>query len=1013
MLSFFVGLHKLFLPANTKASMDYVPPLFNDGIADNYTIPAAVPVAGNEEALGHVHELALVKRNLVLRNARMGYQGQQLGGGVLRVLGSNDESVKVSFSAEGLADKLKGVKLRNALAGNLIDTLPEGGLVNHAKNVTMVATPHASHCFPMHVNPDLYGSENPAWQPSESTWDATKAYVINDRVALEEAGPVARTWYWQCLGSNTNKRPDIYPLLWRRIRFGIVNSYDVDGQLYESNTAGGNFFAMVPWFRYDWLVRTALAGIGIKAQGTWFSSPATPYMLLPNSTPLDSAFGLRNFGALRNETHPQVNAYAPNAVVRLPAVESSTPPYFVDPFGLWNPNDYTFTPDSSGVWQLQLFVMCEFATADRVAIWPVYDNGSPVIDPATSQPYMATAGPSTTYHEQDIFFSMDLDNADIGQKIAFRAGALNAGANMAAMEIYGCHIIATFTPTPGVNSYKQTIDPAQHVPDMELGEFLQNVADTFGLEVVPDLANATLALNVKADVIRNYTTAEDQSQRLAGPIELDHGRAVPGLRFAWDVEQTDPASLLNSTLMAEVDFEEDLAGAVSGLTHAVVRSTRKLFQAEVLKRDTGDIYVWRQKGYTIPPRISGDADRASEMPTGIKPVMMDEQWVDGRKLLMPYLEQAGESALFATGPKSSDLLLCINGGKQEAREDAAEYPGALSWGLSNTGEEVESLLLQPQRNLPTAPNYWQRWHQAWVDTLVASEPVTTDLLTDLPFILGRKWHRIMPIHEQLYLAEKMPLSYGDGSADELLSKGAYLRRVRPVVEAWPVAPVPPPVFVCYGQGYGSFTVAPGGTAAPGLNTSTGHYAIRDADGNVVVDGSLEAGGSYCLYASDASGNMTGEVTDLFLFYGELAGMVIDGFTALRVIYMEYWVIPSLPSFAQQSALEQATFVHPPPVDTLPNFHSGAVLNDFYFGPQIGLPDTFPLAHVGVLPIFRTQVQFLNCALTQTAVDAIINHCDPSVPGYCDLSGGTSSGRSTDSDDNYDACVGGGWTFILN
>lgn len=441
-------------------------------------------------------------------------------------------------------------------------------------------------------------------------------------------------------------------------------------------------------------------------------------------------------------------------------------------------------------------------------------------------------------------------------------------------------------------------------------------------------------------------------------------------------------------------------------------------------------YVWTPVGYSIPAAVSGDADTATDMPVAIKPLMLDEQWVDGRKLLMPRMEQAGESAFFATGPKSSELLLCVNGLKQAAREDGGLYPGAMSWGLDNAGNECESLLLQPQRDEPSRPDFWLSWHQAWADTLVRSEPVTTDLLVDLPFFRGRAWHRIMPMQGQLYLLERLPVNLGNGSATDMLCKGAYLRRLRPAVQPWPV---PPPPFVCEGPGTASIVVAPGGGTKLYVTDGTStHFTIRGPSHTFTwplgaLDGIEIGDGPWCIYASDAAGNPGGIIYDLQIgmftqndimsvdlsrmsglqnvsfilvetaatfapFNADLENLSIDGAALISV----------LPSFVNVDGLRSFSIADMSVLSALPDFSTDALATLY-------IQSCPSLASIGTLPMINW-LYIADTGITDPAVvDALVNALHPASGGIATFNGLLSL-RTSASDTNYSSCISAGWTI---
>jgi hypothetical protein len=775
----------LLLPAAANASVEYKNPKLSDGIEDDYTLPMDLPVEGNEVALGHVHEQHLRDRLLELRPATLEHQGAPLHQGTLQVLGSTPDTIRASFSAQGFASLLKGVKLRTALAGNTIDTVAtHGGLVEHAKAVTMVSTPHESHCFPLHTNKSLYGSANPHWQPSASAWSDSQAYAVDALVLWTEYTPVRRDWAYQCIDATTaGQSPETHPAKWRRVVFGVVNSYDADAEAYDENDSTGNFYAMVPWFRYDWVVRKALQYLGLEARGDWFRDHATKTLLLPNATALDAEARVGEWAA--RQTDP-VTHEPGDYPARLPLDDDTTAPY-VDPEDHYDPTALTFEVDAAGVHRFRVYVQATFSSPDQLALSVRRaSDDSLALGPEGFPAVQATTVSSTT-HAHLFEFSVLFEAGDVGEDFYLCAEAFNAGPFMAESTLANCWAASWQVSGAGVNNFQTVIDPAWHVPDIGLGEFLEAVASTFGVELVPELESSAVYLNIKERVLRPNTPEGsnernrsqrtlDISDRLCGPVEMDHQRRLKGVRMSWPLNDAVQDEPVDSERRPVVDLESEAQAPNGPRQHCWVRSTRKLLRS-VFDEST-NTYVWQHQGYLLPARAVGETEDASELQPPIKPLPMEDIWVDGRRLLVPVLDQAGRSSFFATDSDSTDLHVCHNYGPVAAGEDEALYPAAGSWGMDAQAAPRWSLLLNEQ---PTGdyPDFWDHYHNRWWSALVRAVPVTLDLLLDHEFLRDRQRRNdLLHIHGHDHLMEALPVDYRNSLAP-LVSRGAYLRRLVP------------------------------------------------------------------------------------------------------------------------------------------------------------------------------------------------------------------------------------------
>jgi hypothetical protein len=234
-----------------------------------------------------------------------------------------------------------------------------------------------------------------------------------------------------------------------------------------------------------------------------------------------------------------------------------------------------------------------------------------------------------------------------------------------------------------------------------------------------------------------------------------------------------------------------------------------------------------------------------------------------------------------------------------------------------------------------------------------------DLLVDAPFLRGREWRRILHIHGQDYLIEKMPVEYGADNGP-LIARGTYMLRMRSnVVYA---SDRNKSLLRCGAPGTARITIAPDGVSAFEVGTDTNFSTFRLPDGSVVTmeksAGELPRDTSLCLFASDAFGTPTGAITHL-----TFAG----GVTSIDL-----------------SKLSQ--------LSTLAVLRSGLA--------DITLPQVMQLS----------QLDLSGNMLPQAVIDRILHTLDPNVPnGYLDLSEGDNAPPSSAGMALIIALQRNGWT----
>jgi hypothetical protein len=391
-----------------------------------------------------------------------------------------------------------------------------------------------------------------------------------------------------------------------------------------------------------------------------------------------------------------------------------------------------------------------------------------------------------------------------------------------------------------------------------------------------------------------------------------------------------------------------------------VLSTRAIFLSELAPSNT---WYWKPAGFNVPAVTIGSAQDAREVVPACAPLHMREVFLDGKRFLVPVMEGAGTSTYFNSEGDRSAMFICEYLRHRSSDGQITKVPCARSWAYGwEDGDHSRISLLWNDED-PLTPGLLQRYWRNWATMLTSAEPVTMDLLVDAPFLRGRDWRRILHIHGQDYLIEKMPVEYGADNGP-LFARGTYLLRMRSNLVA--AGDRSKAALRCGAPGTARMTISPDGVPSFEIVTDTGFSSFRLPDGSVVTmeksSGELPADTAICLFASDAYGGPAGAITQLVL-----AG----GVTSL-----------DLSKLAQLTALAV----------------TGSGLSD------ITLPQMMTLL----------QLDLSGNALPQTVIDRILRTLDPNAPdGYLDLSGGDNAPPSSTGVDLIIALQRNGWTVLWN
>ncbi|MBL8000401.1 MAG: hypothetical protein JNL05_00450 [Flavobacteriales bacterium] len=765
MIDLRVNGRSLKLQPGTTVPMELLNSALAGGLEDSFSLPFDVPIEGNEDVLGHAHMLEHAARTTSWRGAELWANGQPKHRGVLYLENVEDGLLQLSFSVDGFVAQLGDDTLKDVDYGGRINVSDETNkLVDWAKARNQEAYPTASHCFPMHFNPELQAGDNPSWYPDHQAWRSNQSYTINDLVSFEEGSPVRRAVNYQCVGNTSpGESPATTPAKWRRTAFGVVNHWDhASATFFENNPTDGNQYALVPFFYLKWVLAKAYARLGYTLQGDFMADARTHQLALYNNTSLDDG---SRAGYLCVTHSTAVSMPANNGV--LPSDTESGSGY-ADPNSLWNNSTYRFTCDAAGrrVFDIAFNITPAQPGWYRFVIRDAVTQAvlTSVQDTTIGTPLTGTARLVVDFVSGHVGTDWELV-LEVWRNVSANGGIFPAKqtSTLNSVTITSWR----YDSTNLLNAMALVIDPQDHVPDQRLAEFILDVCDLFTLERRYDHGARVAYLNYRKHVLSDAPADATAAVRSTPKLRLQE--LPTGYRFKHPDFDDRAEDLSGRTREADVPTEQDLTTPPSTRCYVVVRNSRRVYVSK--HGADGNLYWW-PAGWYLPPVTVGSTEEPSEVAPNWGPMRMEVITSNGEPFLVPMIEEAGNSPVFSTTGNAPSLRLVMYHGVVDNR-NSVQYPFASSWGLDDRANDAGDMTLEWSGERGLLPLY----AGSYFDRLAKAEVVELDLAaTDV--VLAAVENAPLLVMHQRCLVERLPLTYGDGQAPPVAA-GARLYRLPP------------------------------------------------------------------------------------------------------------------------------------------------------------------------------------------------------------------------------------------
>jgi hypothetical protein len=248
---------------------------------------------------------------------------------------------------------------------------------------------------------------------------------------------------------------------------------------------------------------------------------------------------------------------------------------------------------------------------------------------------------------------------------------------------------------------------------------------------------------------------------------------------------------------------------------------------------------------------------------------------------------------------------------------------------------------------------------------------------------------------------------------------------------WVPLVAPEPVFVCSGAGYGSFTALEGAILI--ATTDSGYVTIRNASTGVLTTAAsgselvVPSAGSYCMWASDADGAKTGNVTEMNDASGPLfTAFDVSGYSQLVFLILDSELSSFVPPI--DGELMQLVLTNGGNTITSLDLSAQPKLDEVgitFAGTSVSFAGSLVLRTLAIVnPNLTSMVPPPNpslqsavvrgTALDRESVDALVMACDDTfISGTLHIDEGSVAGPSLAVADKLDALMASSWKISTN
>ncbi len=284
---------------------------------------------------------------------------------------------------------------------------------------------------------------------------------------------------------------------------GFVNLYDNGPGTTPINQLGPegegpnyNKHVLVPWLYVSFVLERIFASIGYTLNGSFFTDYALKKLLLYNNYALDKTFG-EGYAYVHASTAGPVqipvenNVFITDPFLRIPFF-NNTENEDTDVNNRWSNIGNIYNPPLADDYQIILDIIFTQDGLIGTANWMVevsIDNGTTVL--FSELLVIAPADLPTYQYIKDI--TCYLPAVTPGDYFHANIRVANIDLPVADFYVQGSFIVRP-TYAPVWNQFNGRVKLVNHVPDMKVDDFINNLCKMFNLRIVPDVNNKAVTL---------------------------------------------------------------------------------------------------------------------------------------------------------------------------------------------------------------------------------------------------------------------------------------------------------------------------------------------------------------------------------------------------------------------------------------------------------------------------------------------------------------------------------------
>lgn len=694
-----VGNKSLVLPPDFNVDFEFNHPFDSkDDIPGSYTINWSLPHDPiNEVIFQHVMCVEVLS-GAKSYDAVLWFKGSpHLTGKLIVIEGDRDEetgATTVDFIVNGFSVEILNKKLSEVDYGPEIDLGPDTDtIIASAKTASLSGYPDYPYTFPMIANSDFYGSDNSAFD-------------------------------------------------------GVLNGYDPIAEAYIKNDSGDNVNVLVPQINMKYILDCIFSGYEIS--GSFFEISGAKKIFVYNNHALDKK--------VPNKYHARVSQSTPWTSplifpVWLPLDDETTVPN-EDPDNAWDNVAYEYEVQTTGPHRADAFI----SVFTNDVTYPIKQCRYLIIM-GLGTPLNATQVynnfPDNEWVPIEILGYRDMLGPDVGEKIRISVQVqgkmlvTDPGWTDIDTQVKDSWLDIKNIHASDHNVFSGTLNCSNHVPDMEVGEFIASLKKA-GLcfQVFP------FSRKVKIDYIdETFTAPYIEDIRVTTNLRKTLSKET-GFTFKYPFSEDEIGELPDITAFNLVDEVTNLADIPppAQVNDIVYVQNMNVYYITVTNIDN-DALEWKFLCHNFFPYILGDG--ATEMEMEFTPLLMTDMDFGGLNILIPIFNETGSSDHFAIGKNAPAFKLGIYQGFHPSSTGDL-YPFASSFNLDRDGSQIGSLTLRMD---DTNESIFKKTQYNWMRNLITAPRITRYMEVDEPFLANLDFIKRLKIGNSFYALCKMNTIY--------------------------------------------------------------------------------------------------------------------------------------------------------------------------------------------------------------------------------------------------------------